>query len=237
MENLAVSLMPRGRRAAALWSGVLLAGSSLLMAPAPRAELLCDCTRVVGSCSASVGLEGNTVAISSDTRACSRVDYLIEGQPFTALVVNGQSELPWPGLPQRDPSIVVENCRICAEAGATMSASAGASAESAESAADTESGAQPIIKVLPEYPRGAWMNRVEGDVIIEYGVTPAGAVTDIRVVSSSNPVFELASINAVSRYRFAAADGDADPRTGLREEFRFRLVEGGTRTSVSSVSP
>lgn len=238
MTNLALSPVTREHRGSRrLLAGLMLLGGGLFIGGAPRAELLCDCTQIIGSCSASVGLEGNTVVISSDTRACSRVDYLIAGQPFAALVVGGESELPWLGLPQRDPGILVENCRVCAETGATAQEPAADPAATADDSDAAGDGPQPIIKVLPEYPRGAWMNRIEGDVILEYDVTSAGAVTDIRIVQASNPVFELASINAVSRYKFSAVDPEAPSRTGLREEFRFRLVEGGTRTSVSSVSP
>ena len=83
-----------------------------------RAELLCDCTQVVDACSASVSLDGTRVSIESSSDSCSRVDYLVEGQPFTALVVGGSDELRWPGQPIRDAAIVVENCRVCAENGA-----------------------------------------------------------------------------------------------------------------------
>ena len=216
----------------------LLVGT-MLVAQQAHAELLCDCTQVIGSCSASVGLDGRTVDISSDTAACSRVDYLIEGQPFAALVVDGRSQLAWPGLPQRDASIVVESCRICAESGSAAAGATPASDSAMLDGADDEAnlGIQPIIKVLPDYPRGAWMNQVEGDVIVEYAVTATGSVTDIRIARSSSPVFDMASVNAVNRFKFRPAEEGEENRTGLREEFRFRLVDGGTRTSVSSVSP
>lgn len=223
----------------ALVAGALLI-ALVLGAPAARSELLCDCAQIVDSCSASVGLDGAVVDISSDTEACSRVDYLVEGQPFTALVVGGQSQLAWPGLPRRNASIVVENCRVCAEAGsASADPATSAATEADANPDDTDAGSpeQPIIKVLPDYPRTAWMNRLEGDVVVEYTVTPAGNVSDLRVVRASSPVFEVPAIDAVTRFRFRPAEEGEAERTGRREEFRFRLVDGGTRTSVSSVSP
>lgn len=228
----------RGLRCRAVLGGGLLVTLGLLAAPELRAELLCDCTQVVDSCSASVGLDGTEVSISSDTAACSRVDYLIEGQPFTALVVGGSSALQWPGLPQRNASIVVENCRVCAEAGAVPAGAAADAAPAAQTNAATEETdpRQPIIKLMPSYPRDAWMNKLEGDVVVEYAVDDLGGVKNIRVVRSSNAVFELPAIDAVSRFKFAPAS-ESTERSGLREEFRFRLLDGGTRTSVSSVSP
>jgi TonB family protein len=218
----------------------LLAAVSVLLNLATisaSAELLCDCTQVVDTCSASVGLDGTSVSIRSDSSSCSRVDYLIEGQPFTALVVGGGSELGWPGLPQRNADIVVESCRVCLEAGSNMQAAVIAQTTTATDGADQELDLlQPIIKVMPEYPRAAWMNRLEGDVAVDYSVVAGGAVKNIRVARSTNRAFDIPAIDAVRRFRFAPLTDEDSARTELREEFRFRLLDSGTLTSVSSVS-
>ena len=217
---------------------VALAASVVLMAPAVHAELLCDCTQVVDTCDASVALNGTRVNIESSNESCSRVDYLIEGQPYTALIVGGSAELAGPSLPMRNASVVVENCRVCAENGATaVSAATAAEAKVAAAHNDDQSGApRSIIKVMPDYPRRAWMNKLEGDVTVEFTVNEQGGVQNIKVISSSNPLFDLAAIDAVSRFKFTPArkDNEAVATSGIRERFQFRLLKGGTQTSVTS---
>ena len=53
----------------------------------------------------------------------------------------------------------------------------------------------PIVKVAPIYPRRAMTRGVEGDCLIEYTVTSAGAVRDPTVVECSSSLFARASLN------------------------------------------
>ena len=214
-----------------LWGSAI---AILLISQAANAELRCDCTQIVATCSATVSLEDMQVKIESDSRACSRVDYLIEGQPFAALVVGGSSQLSWPGQPLRDARIVIENCRVCAE----TDLSTGAQTGTTDSAAPIKSdgAAEAIIKVMPLYPRDAWTNDIEGDVTIEFNVNSAGVVEQIKVVKSTNPVFITASIDAISRFRFAPArkDGTAVATNGIRERFQFRIPDGANPVVTSA---
>ena len=203
----------------------------VLCASAAQAELLCDCTRVVDSCDASVSLEGSRVNIKSSNDSCSRIDYLIEGQPYTALIVGGSGELAGPAMPMRNAAVVVENCRVCAETGAAEDSA------TAEPDGDAQQGElRAIIKVMPDYPRRAWMNKLEGDVLMEFSVSEQGAVQNIKVINSSSPLFDLSAIDAVSRFKYAPAeqDGKAVAAGPVRERFRFRLLNNGTTTSVTS---
>jgi len=210
-----------------------------LLANNAWAEARCDCTQIIESCSASVGLQDMQVSIESDSNACSRVDYLIDGQPFSALVVGGKSTLNWPGQPLKNAQIVVENCRVCADTKAPAKASTAATAatESAAAEADT-STPQPIVKVMPNYPRDAWTNQLEGDVVAEFSVTEQGKVQNIRIVSSTHPVFVTDTMDAVSRFRYAPAleNDEAVSTTGVREQFRFRLLDGRDPV-VTSAAP
>ena len=74
-------------------------------------------------------------------------------------------------LPLRDPTIIVENCRVCAEAGAAVPQPV-ATAATAEEGEDEDDGAlRPIIKVMPRYPRNALMNK---DIVqVVYFIPPA----------------------------------------------------------------
>lgn len=199
-----------------------------------HSELLCDCAQVVDSCDASVTMDGTRVNIESSNDSCSRVDYLIEGQPYTALVVGGSANLAGPSLPMRNASVVVENCRVCAETGNQNTA---VNVIERSDEADEDAGKlRSIIKVMPDYPRNAWMNKAEGDVLVEFSVNAEGAVTNIKVLQSTNPAFDLAVIDAVSRFRYAPAeeDGKLVASTGVKERFQFRLINNGANTSVTS---
>jgi TonB family protein len=218
----------------------LLWGSSLavmLFSEIARAELRCDCSQVVDTCSATVGLQDMSVGIESNSDACSRVDYLIDGQPFSALVVGGSAQVGWPGQPLSDPKIVVENCRVCADTKSVSAANnpaAGSADEAAVPAGDRS--LEVVVKVMPEYPRDAWMNRVEGDVTVKFNVNTAGVVEKIRVVGATNQTFVNNSIDAISRFRYAPAmvDGKAVATADVSEQFRFRIV-GGVDPVVRSV--
>jgi len=217
---------------ALLWGGAL---AILLTTQNAQAELRCDCSEVVDSCSATVSLEGMQVNIESDSRACSRVDYLIEGQPFAALVVGGSTQINWSGQPMREARVVIENCRVCAETGSTT-AKPGSDAGQSAPTKKADGPAEAIVKVMPLYPRDAWTNDIEGDVTIEFNVSAEGYVEKIKVVKSSNPVFITTSIDAISRFRFSPArkDGAAVASQSVREKFEFRIPNGNSPIVTSA---
>ena len=86
---------------------------------------------------------------------------------------------------------------------------------------------QPILmkKVMPEYPPMARMRGVEGQVVLEAILSPAGDVEpDIRVLQSV-PLLDAAAVAAVRQWRFRPArDPDGEPlRVTLRVPVRFVL--------------
>jgi TonB family protein len=214
----------------------LLWGCSLalmLVSTLAKAEVRCNCAEVIDSCSATVNLDNMRVAIASNSEACARVDYLIDGQPFTTLLVGGSAELSWTGQPLMNPQVVVESCRICADGGATALTKSTSASTADKVWADA--APKPIVKVLPDYPREAWTNHIEGHVILEFNINDAGQVENIRVIDSTNPVFVTGSLDALSRFRYTPARkaGQAVPVKKQREQFRFRIDEG-TNPIVSS---
>ncbi len=215
-----------------MWVGAI---AIVLFSQQANAELRCDCTQVVDTCSATVSLDDMWVNIQSDSRDCSRVDYLIEGQPFAALVVGGSTQLGWPGQPLRDARIVIENCRVCAETGPSAAPQTDKPENKAKQQGD--SAAEAIIKIMPLYPRDAWTNDIEGDVTIEFNVSATGIVEQIKVIKSTNPVFITTSIDAISRFRYAPAhqDGVDIAASGVREKFEFR-IPNGTNPIVTSAA-
>ena len=221
----------------ALIPAVFFITAMTLLASTARAELRCDCTEVIDACSASVALDDMDVEIESDNDACSRVDYLIDGQPFSALVVGGEANVVWRGQPLRDAQIVVENCRVCADRHSSRPV-AGNTTDPEDAADEDDSSAKALVKVMPNYPRNAWTNQVEGDVIVEFTVNQQGTVQNIKIVSSSSPVFLNNAIDAISRFRYTPAqeNGESILTSGMREIFSFRLL-GGTDPVVTSSSP
>ncbi len=82
-----------------------------------------------------------------------------------------------------------------------------------------------LIKVQPTYPVRAAERGLEGHVIVELDVTAEGQVVNVRVLESSNSIFNDASIEAAMRFRYRprVVDGVPQPATGLQNLFRFEM--------------
>jgi TonB family protein len=205
---------------------LLLSGAGLIATNA-RAELRCDCSQIVATCSAEITFDDNQIEVESSEDACSRVDYLIDGQPYSALVVDGEAEFDWKGQPQSSPQIVVENCRVCADSveGNVKLPAAGTN----EDAAATETQSRLLVKVMPNYPRRALTAGLEGTVTVEFAVNEEGVVQNIRVTESTDGVFITPAIDATSRFRFTPG-----PAASFSEQFTFKLLNGSNPTVTSA---
>ena len=88
--------------------------------------------------------------------------------------------------------------------------------------------AQPLVRIPPQYPtqclRGA---RPVETVLVEFNVTPEGAVVSPEVVNTTNPCFNRAALRAVQRWRYQPriVDGVAQPRFGVRTAIDFQTEE------------
>jgi len=81
----------------------------------------------------------------------------------------------------------------------------------------------PIKKSAPEYPKRASSQSLDGWVMLEFTVSPAGDVVEASVLSSSNEVFNRAALNAINGWRFEPhmLDGRAVPvRSGVKFSFQ-----------------
>lgn len=82
-----------------------------------------------------------------------------------------------------------------------------------------------ISSPSPRYPVMALRRRLEGDVTVAFTVRSDGSVGDARVIAATPPdVFDEAALAAVSRWRFAPADGTQEVRRVL--QFRLPRSEG-----------
>lgn len=173
---------------------------------AARAEWRCDCSQITGSCSARIEVMSSWLRVTSDQRGCARVEYLVDGQPFVALVVDGEHRQDWPARTQT-PRIVVQSCQMCADNAGSASAESAPAAPVRTARADDAAAApppdKPLIAVTPAYPdtgRGR-----TGEVLVEVNVDETGAVTRARVLESRPPgVFDQAALDAVQRWRYPA---------------------------------
>lgn len=201
---------------------LILATAALICGPGfAQNSTRCDCTTVVGSCSANVTVTDQAIEIRSSTDTCSRVDYFVDGQPFVALVVDGADNRQRPNSSSA-PQVLVQSCQVCSE-----SASSDEPVTVKDSSVDVEPGSvaklEPLIRVTPRYPERARLNRIQGKVVVEFAVNADGTVERPRVLSASpRRTFEQAAMAAVKRWRYPAREPDAQTVT-LREEIDFKL--------------
>ena len=69
---------------------------------------------------------------------------------------------------------------------------------------------QPVVRreykasyrVEPTFPRQALQQGISGRVVAHVVVAPSGSVTDVRIISSSNRIFDREVIRALSQWKF-----------------------------------
>lgn len=163
------------------------------------AQSRCDCTTIVGSCTASATASDSFIEISSDAEQCARVDYVVDGSPFVALVVDGTAIQNRTGQ-SNSPAVVVQSCQVCrADSAVSDQADFGASLYS-------DGEVTRLIEVAPTYPQAALDAGIEGFVEVRFTVTPAGTVGSAEIVESDPAgVFDAAALAAVNRWRYTGS--------------------------------
>lgn len=84
----------------------------------------------------------------------------------------------------------------------------------------------PIVKVAPIYPQRAMQRGLEGWVLVEFTVTPAGSVRDVHVIDARpQGVFDEAARDAALKFKYKPrmVDGKAVAVDGVRNLIRFEL--------------
>lgn len=81
----------------------------------------------------------------------------------------------------------------------------------------------PIVKVAPIYPALAASQGLEGYVVVEFTVTPAGTVRDVVVIESSNELFHQAAIEATHKFKYKprVVSGRPVEVPGVRNKITF----------------
>jgi periplasmic protein TonB len=82
-----------------------------------------------------------------------------------------------------------------------------------------------LVRVSPTYPARAQQAGLEGWVLVQFDVLASGNVANIRIVDSSDRVFENSARKAAARFRFKprVIDGVALVTTGVQNIFRYQM--------------
>jgi TonB family protein len=191
-----------------------------------QAEWRCDCTTILDTCSATVTVQNDAVSIDSDHAQCARVDYLIDGLPFVALVVDGHGQQSWLTR-SANPKVLMQSCQVCLDhAGGNspvLTPRAPTAARDGAQAAERSPEREPsrLLAVDPEYPQSAAENGIEGFIEVSFTVNALGFVEDPIVTGAEPPgVFERAALAAIARWRYGAEEGRDAVTLSHRFDFR-----------------
>ena len=211
--------------------GILTALCGALICGDAAGAWRCDCTRIVGSCSASATAGESFIEVTSNVEQCARVDYFVDGIPFVALVVDGTERQDWIA-DSASPSIIVSSCEVCLDNTEASDAS--------EFGSSIVSEGEPVrlIGVSPAYPPAAAAAGIEGFVDVRFTLSPSGTVVAPEVVGAEPVgVFDDAALAAVSRWRYTHPTGETAPVVTERVEFNlteelFSLAAGEPRSNA-----
>jgi len=187
------------------------------------AQPRCNCTTILGSCAAQITAQERWIDVTTDSPQCARVDYLVDGLPFVTTVVDGQSRVDRTGA-QSNPTILLQSCRICAD-DSVPAAGSGATVPGTNGTEAEDTPLEPLIRVNPNYPAQALANGTEGYVRIELDVSAQGEVANAVVVESEpGDLFDVAALQAVRRWRYAANPDRPAQRVTARVDFSLADV-------------
>jgi TonB family protein len=92
-----------------------------------------------------------------------------------------------------------------------------------------KSSCRPITRVIPEYPRNAKDQGIEGYAVVEFTLNHQGLPKDVRVVEAQPPgVFNKAAKSAISHNQYTPCLVSQEPvdTYGAREKIIFELKQG-----------
>ena len=200
-----------------------------------HAEWRCDCTTILDTCNATVTVEDDFVSIESDHRQCARVDYLIDGMPFVALVVEGRERQSWLSR-NDDPRVLMQSCKVCLDNADGRAPVTEPSRLTVERELPREAELSPLVTVNPQYPASAASSGIEGFVEVSFTVTAVGRVENAMVTATEPAgVFERAALSAISRWRYSSDEGRQ--AATLKHRFDFKSEDATIAPSAPSHAP
>jgi len=94
--------------------------------------------------------------------------------------------------------------------------------------APSDSDIMPLVRVLPVYPPRAQSRGIEGWVLVEFTISPAGTVKDPVVIDAEpSGIFNRAMLRAIRKWKYQPkiVDGVAVARPGVRVRQNFELEQ------------
>ncbi len=94
--------------------------------------------------------------------------------------------------------------------------------------APTDGDILPLVRIEPRYPARALQREIEGWVLLEFSISPAGTVVNPFVVDSEpRRTFDRSALRAVSRWKYKpkVEDGVAVIRHGVQVVLTFELED------------
>lgn len=135
-----------------------------------------------------------------------------------------------PPEPERQPDLPNTNMNTNFDTGLAVSVSAPQFSSSGVQVGGLGVGVSdgeylPIVKVQPVYPQRAAQRGLEGYVIVEFTVTRTGTTKDIRVVESTNPIFDKPAMDAAAKFKYKprVINGEPVEVPGVRNKITFVL--------------
>ena len=108
----------------------------------------------------------------------------------------------------------------------TVEAKANVRANVSLGAGGTDRDTIPLVRIEPDYPMRARQRGIEGWVVVEFTITPAGTIKDAKVLQAQPPdVFDEAAVRAISRWKYnpKIEGGVAVERPGIKVRLDFKL--------------
>jgi len=84
----------------------------------------------------------------------------------------------------------------------------------------------PLVRIEPDYPMNARQRGIEGWVVLEFTISPAGTVKDATVVASEpGTIFDKAALQAVRKWKYnpKVKDGKPVERPGVKVRLDFEM--------------
>jgi TonB family protein len=85
----------------------------------------------------------------------------------------------------------------------------------------------PVYRADPVYPHAAEDGAIEGHVIVEFTVNSSGFVNDLKIVESSNEIFNETSLEAAKKFRYAPkfVEGKPVSTDGVRTKIVYLMAK------------
>lgn len=81
-----------------------------------------------------------------------------------------------------------------------------------------------LERIEPVYPPACEASAAAAETVeVAFTITPAGEVVSERILSSTNPCFDRAALNAIKRWRFSPRTIDGEPRPAFEQQASFRF--------------